>query len=228
MTEKFNTLFNKTTLPCGAQVVWVAPTGGFGHIADEQPMPYINFNHIPLTPRFGGEESEPESSIVSLPLPWGVFQERWPFAQKLFNLFRRRINIYWRNLFNSFNRNDRKFFFAQQLKYVSYRDYFEGSCPLVRFRRAFSYIDNEVLVSDIIQFKRDVYFSYFNYAMLPSFDMSIGSPVICEVSCDVTANRECEITSSTGRSVLRYKQMGNKRFNKGDTLKVAYHYKVKV
>ena len=93
----------------GVEAVWAVPSSGFGHVADELPLPFLTRSGLEQTPRFGGEESELISGQLSLPAPYGYLDRPWPWQQRLFNLPRRRANIYWRNLFLS-RCNPQRFF----------------------------------------------------------------------------------------------------------------------
>jgi len=93
-----------------AVAIWAVPLSGFGHTADEQPMPYIQINSQEVTPRFGGEERFTICGMTSLPLPYGKLGQRWPISHALHNFSRRKANIYWRNIFKTKNRKDKMFF----------------------------------------------------------------------------------------------------------------------
>jgi len=137
----------------GAQVMWSLPTGGFGHAADEQPLPYIRYKGKSLTPRYGGDESIMQAGYESIPLPSFRLVDGWPLSQKIFNLFRRRINIYWRNLFATLCRPDNKFLFSEQLNYKAIEEGFYGFSPLVSHIRQFEFAKNQISIIDIIEFK---------------------------------------------------------------------------
>jgi len=99
----------------GASVIWAVPLSGYGHIADEQPLPYIHYKGNELTPRFGGEEGQAGCGLHTTGLPWGTLKNRWPLSQRIFNTFRRNINIYWRNIFVSRCRAENFFIFLNNL-----------------------------------------------------------------------------------------------------------------
>lgn len=223
--EKMSNIQHKKILSCGAEVFWLVPTGGFGHVADEQPMPFINNNNKLLTPRFGGEECHQESSIQSIPLPWGVLESDWPRKQRLFNFFRRRVNIYWRNLFDHFCRSDKYFYFSQQLNYAGLKNSFFGHSPMVDFQRTFVYRANSIEVKDVIRFKQNLRFKVFNYAMLPELPCKdIATP--CVIQCDVKSNKEMKCSSSTGPLIIKYKELTDVTFSKGYELNVNYQYDI--
>ncbi|WP_339067883.1 hypothetical protein [Teredinibacter turnerae] len=141
------------SLPNGAEMVWAVPTGGFGHAADEQPLPYIRFKGCSITPRYGGDESFSDAGYASLPLPRFTLVGPWPLRQKLFNFFRKRINIYWRNLFASVCRKNGDFFFGEQLNYKLVKDGFYGKSPIVLHIRKFDVLKSQIRIIDVVEFR---------------------------------------------------------------------------
>lgn len=144
------------SLANGAEMVWAVPTGGFGHAADEQPLPYIRYKGCSVTPRYGGDESFSDAGYASLPLPRFTLVDPWPLRQKLFNLFRKRINIYWRNLFASVCRKNGDFFFGEQLNYKLVKDGFYGKSPVVLHIRTFEVLKSQIRIIDVLEFKMQV------------------------------------------------------------------------
>jgi len=212
----------KEKLKCGAEVIWSVPLSGFAHVADEQPLPYIHFNGVELTPRYGGEESLVASSIESLPLPYGKLKKNWPIKQKIFNLTRKKINIYWRNIFTTLCRSDKMFYFLEQLKFNGSRDGFVGVSPILVFSREFKFTDDSIIVNDKISFLKSVEFEYFHlspYAMLPAS--------CCEILLSQNINNEKEISSSTGKAIWKSKLINNVKFNAGEKIEWQYLYQVK-
>jgi hypothetical protein len=212
----------KDTLKCGAEVIWSIPLSGFGHVADEQPLPYIHHNGIELTPRYGGEEALTASSIESLPLPYGKLKESWPFKQKTFNLIRKKINIYWRNIFATFCRNDKMFYFLEQLKFTGNDRGFVGASPLLIFSREIIISDNGLIVNDKISVLKAIEFEYFHispYAELPN--------TLCEIQVSRNINNEKQISSSTGKAIWKSELMKNVKFNAGEEIKWQYLYQIK-
>lgn len=216
---------NIVQLDCGAQVVWCTPTGGYGHVADEQPMPYIHYNGQPLTPRFGGEESVRKCSNMSLPLPYGKLA-KWPISQEIFNLLRRRVNIYWRNIVKSFNSKKPYFLFAEQLKFKRTESGFSGESPIISFERQFRYNKTGVDVYDRIEFKCYLEFSEFYYAMCPEIVTQLISSQI-ELLPSESSNYKFNISASTGEAVVKCKLLKSIKFKAGDILKVHYNYRIK-
>ncbi len=212
----------KETLSNGAEVIYAIPTGGYGHAADEQPLPYIRHNGKSITPRFGGDEESAESSYYSLPLPVGRLME-WPLSQSAFNFFRRRVNIYWRNIFCSFNSYKPEFMFARQLNFRKTRNGFVGNGPLVKFTRKFHFDESSVVVIDRILFRKPLRYEFFEYAHHAIFCNQNSD--LCVIA-DVIPNVSRKNSSSTGEFVLYSHRLENVKFNKGDVLtsKVVYGF----
>ncbi|MDO6527448.1 hypothetical protein Q4519_17345 [Motilimonas sp. 1_MG-2023] len=204
-----------------AYYFWATPTGGFGHIADEQPLPFIFDSECQYTSRYGGEESNEQSGIKSLPLPWGRLKQSLSLQQWLNNFLKRKVNIYWRNLFSSFSNNNEHFFFLTQLNYKTLNDGFVGRSPMVDFKRSFTVNAGVLQVQDDIFFKSNMCFEFFNYAILPR---PLNSNI--EQLCDVSPNKEMIISSASGSTMLDFKQLANVSFSKGDKLSVNYSYRV--
>lgn len=216
----------KIKLSESIQGFWAVPLSGYGHTADEQPMPYLENEGIALTPRFGGEENKTESNNESLPLPKGKLKTKWPLAQRIFNLFRRRINIYWRNVFKTHTRIDKQFLFIEQLNYQEIKNGFKGECPLVTFVRTFEIEETVLIVKDIITFKKNVEFTEFEYAMTPILRCNAKKTTHIDSDVDVEQNHVYPIQSSTGLAEMKSKKLENTIFKKGQLLEVRFRYKV--
>lgn len=212
----------KKKLKCGAEVVWSVPLSGFGHVADEQPLPYIHFNGVELTPRYGAEEALITSSIESLPLPYGKLKNNWPIQQRFYNLIRKRINIYWRNIFSTFCRNDKLFYFIEQLKFTGNRHGFCGKSPLLIFDRSFTFSDDCITVNDKIKFLERIEFEYLHVS--PYAEFLISS---CEIQVNQDINNEKLISSSTGKAIWKSKLLNNVIFNSGEEISWQYQYQIK-
>ena len=63
---------------------WAVPTSGYGHICDEQPLPYLRKNNSDLSPRMGGEEGKNNYTEQIIPLPYGKLLKDWPIRQRFF------------------------------------------------------------------------------------------------------------------------------------------------
>lgn len=216
----------KLELAYGVEGFFSVPNSGFGHTSDEQPLPYLEKNGCALTPRFGGEEFFAESNNQSLPLPKGKLRNEWPISQKVFNLFRRRINIYWRNLFLSPTRTDKQFLFIEQLNYLPNCNGFMGDSPLINFERKFINNQSELIVTDKIYFKKNIAFDDFYYAMVPVIKCDKQTLQI-DVIVNVEQNYFYKIQSSTGWSQVSCKKLKNATFKSGDVLDVTLVYRVK-
>lgn len=217
---------HKKQLSNGVQVIWSTPLSGFGHIADEQPLPYLHSNNIELTPRFGGEEQCESSGIDSIPLPYGKLTNTWPWRQRLFNLLRRRVNIYWRNILQSRCRSDRYFYIIEQLKFKEVIDGFVGYSPVLDFYRSFVFQDNEIIVNDKIIFNMTVAFDEFYACPWAEFD-SYNSEMYCQITPSLIGNYRFPIQSSSGNAIWHAHKMNNVQFNKGEILSWNYQYQVK-
>src|SRR6266702_2984118 len=150
-------------------VVWATPTSGYGHAADEQPLPYVHRAGEELTPRFGGEEGIACCAPESVGLPRGVLADLWPLAQRWFDLGRRPVNRDWRNVLRSRSRRDRRFLFAHQLDFRPTGEGYAGHCPLLSFERRFLVRPGAVRVEDAIAFLRPVRFSMLDLVVVPLF-----------------------------------------------------------
>ncbi|EPP5594311.1 hypothetical protein ACUULL_003472 [Vibrio cholerae] len=197
------------------EAIWAVPLSGMGHIADEQPMPYIHSMGVELTPRFGGEDV----TFSDLPLPYGYIKGSWPAQQRIFNLFRKRVNIYWREIFNSFNRKDKAYYIYQQCDFIGKENGYVGESPLVYFERLFTYNENCIEVSDFIKFKRRVAFSKFVFC-----SYSINAENKIKITASEKTNHEVSFSSSTGESKTIGKMLKDVEFEPGDTLECQYRY----
>ncbi|TDM56046.1 hypothetical protein [Aliivibrio fischeri] len=213
----------KEKLKCGAEVIWSVPLSGFGHVADEQPLPYIHFNGIELTPRYGAEEALIPSSIQSLPLPYGKLKKNWPIQQRLFNLTRKKINIYWRNLFKTFCRKDKMFYFLEQLQYKSIIDGFVGESPLIKYTRKFEIGTDWVIVRDRVFFKKKMEFDYCHISPICFFEDCKNIDIIVSLQ----TNYKKEVSSSTGKAICLSKKNENITFKNNEVLMWEYKYILK-
>lgn len=207
----------------GADVVWAVPLSGMGHIADEQPLPYVNCRGVELTPRFGGEESLVESGCESLPLPYGFLASAWPWRQRLFNLPRRRINIYWRNVFRDASRQNGLFHFIEQLKYSEIKQGFVGDCPSLRYQRTFTLENNTIVVNDTLGFKARMHFSELYLCPWAEFQSENDSPE-CRIKPSLLPNYSRLIKSSTGSAHWRAHKLVNIQYDRGEHIEWSYTY----
>ncbi|MCE8014830.1 hypothetical protein HOP62_01925 [Halomonas sp. MCCC 1A17488] len=205
-------------------ITWATPLGGYGHVADEQPLPYICMNGREMTPRFGGEEGPCETSVQTLPLPSGVLHSKLPIKDRIVNVSKRRVNIYWRNGFHSFVDNVR-FWFIEQLRFRKVDNGFVGESSLVRFERLFS-VDRtccEIVVSDIIQAKLDMLFKDFHYAHCAELK---GLEEDIKIRQDTKPTSEVTLYSSTGEGCLRYTSMDCLNLQKNQKLISTITYRL--
>lgn len=212
-------------LPNGTDVVWAVPLSGMGHTADEQPLPYLHRCGIELTPRYGGEESQPESGLKSLPIPYGFLSTGWPWRQRLFNLPRRRINIYWRNIFRDATRKDRLFHFIEQLKYRETKQGFIGNSPSLSYERTFRLENNSIIVNDTITFKDRLHFSELYLCPWAEFQNDNHGPR-CHINPSLAPNHSHPISSSTGSANWRAHKLLNIQYDKGDHVDWNYTYSI--
>lgn len=159
-----------TRLSPQSVAVWAVPTSGYGHAADEQPLPFISVDGEELTPRFGGESGQTGTDRSLLGLPWGVLGQAWPWHQRWFNLPRRRVNLYWREVFRSRTPSDGRLLFADQLAFQAIPNGFEGTSPILAFRRTFACGVDHVSVTDHVTFRVALRFGVFSPVVLPLFD----------------------------------------------------------
>lgn len=159
-----------TRLSPRSTVVWAVPTSGYGHAADEQPLPFISVDGYELTPRFGGEPGQAGTDRSLLGLPFGVLAQSWPWRQRCFNLPRRRMNLYWREMFRSRTPPDKSLLFVDQLSFRPSPHGFEGSSPILFFRRTFTGGDHHLTVYDRVEFRMALHFACFSPVVLPLFD----------------------------------------------------------
>ncbi|NBD19545.1 hypothetical protein GTZ97_02505 [Aquabacterium fontiphilum] len=149
---------------------WATPTSGYGHVADEQPLPFLTADGLELTPRFGGEPGQPGTERAQLGLPYGVLDQAWPLRQRLFNWPRRRVNLYWRELFRTRTPADGRLLILDQLSFRSTPDGFEGASPILAFRRAISGGPDHLTVVDHLSFRTALRFARFAPVVVPLFD----------------------------------------------------------
>ncbi len=214
--KKFHIEKNKT------EGFWAIPTSGYGHLCDEQPLPYLRNNYGDLTPRLGGENNENNYSSEIIPLPYGKLTNKWPIIQRIFNINRRKINIYWRNIYKSRCNPERIFFFYDQLNYKPIENGFKGESPLVFIKRIFSVSKIDILIEDKIIFKENIKFDYFH---LNSYLDLQNEYIRIETTYD--CNFFKRFKSSTGNAVFRSFIKRNCKFNKNQTIKYKYRYQIK-
>lgn len=210
---------------CDAEAIWATPLSGYGHTADEQPLPYIQLKGKELTPRFGGEDSNTATNAYSLPLPYGQLANKWHPLQKLFNLPRRRTNIYWRNIFHSMTRKDKMFFFSEQLKYKAMQSGFMGRSPILNFQRSFDLSESSIVVSDTILFKKSTSFNSLIIGSWSEFKKPNSLPY-CEIESDLETNFRIPTNSSTGNSFLVGTRLRDVAFSAGERLETNITYSV--
>lgn len=216
----------KRQLADGTDVIWTVPLSGMGHVADEQPQPYLQRSGLELTPRFGGEERHPQSGLTSLPFPYGYLTHQWPWRQRLFNLPRRRVNIYWRNLFKDPTRADRLFHFLEQLEYCETGHGYRGSSPSVNYQRSFKLTANTIEVNDAIEFKDKLHFSELYLCPWAEFQANDMNSQ-CLVVPSMVANHSHPISSSTGTAIWHAHKLIDVKYKKGDRITWAYTYHIK-
>ncbi|EJG0778697.1 hypothetical protein [Vibrio parahaemolyticus] len=197
------------------EAVWAVPMSGFGHIADEQPLPYIHISGRECSPRFGGEFV----SITNLPLPYGTLRLGWPWKQRFFNLFRKRVNIYWREIFNTFTREDKLFALYEQCEFKATSNGFAGKSPVIYFKRTFSFGKEFIDVKDIITFKERIDFEFFVYS---NFCFNKGSEIV--ITASENSNFKNEFETSTGKAITKGKKLENVSFKPGETLQCRLRY----
>lgn len=208
-------------------VVWATPTSGFGHLSDEQPLPYIHHQGVAITPMVGGDASLPDCGPATLGLPFGLLSQQWPVAQRLFNLTRRPINLYWRNVFKSRCSSDQLFYLHQQLHFTATPSGFRGACPLMQFERSFAVTAGRVHVTDILLFRKTLKFERFALVVLPLFsEWRINGKTLPVLE---TTGFELQPSglqrSAAGTATLWLEQMSQKTFVAGDLLQREYSYR---
>lgn len=211
----------------GTEVAWATPTSGYGHVADEQPLPYIHRDGLELTPRFGGEESLPTCAPETAGLPRGILAEGWPTRQRLFNVTRRSANLYWRNLFRSRTPADRRFLFLHQLDFRPRDDGFVGACPLLRLERRFLVGAQAVEVRDTVTFERPVRFSSLDLVVVPLFgDWAVGDDGPRRLECaGFRLARGQPQQSSAGSATLWVERLERPSFEAGERVERRYTYR---
>jgi hypothetical protein len=203
-------------------VFWAVPTSGFGEPCDEQPLPLVVGPDGAETPRYGGQAGWEGTGWETLPLPSGRLAQPWPLSQRLFNLPRRRVNLYWRHVFRSRTPADGQFLFATQLSFRATPSGFAGRCPLVRFGRQFRLEDEAIRVVDRMRFRRRLRFATFTpvvIALLPE----TPERVCLEVDGFRLAQIG-DIRSSTGDAVLWGERLEDVCFSRGDEIVRTYRF----
>ena len=201
---------------------WAVPTSGFGHLCDEQPLPYLRRKDQDLTPRLGGEINANNYSERIIPLPYGKLSGSWPKKQKFFNFTRRKINIYWKNIFKSRCNKERIFYFYDQLNYKGFKNGFEGKCPILTMKRIFQIEEKRILVKDIINFKENLEFNYFH---LNPYIFFKSKKEFVKISTSNNTNYQESFKSSTGEGVFSSYLIKNCKFKKSEIIRYSYEYK---
>ena len=209
----------------GTDVVWAVPLSGMGHVADEQPLPYLQKQGVELTPRFGGDEQNPQSGLTSLPMPYGYLATAWPWKQRLFNLPRRRAHIYWRNIFKDATRSDRLFHFLDQLDYYETSNGFHGKSPSLIYRRSFTLTANTIEVSDSVEFKDSLHFAVLYLCPWAEFETR-NEVNRCRIQPSMKPNHSYTINSSSGMANWHGCRVDDVKYKKGDRLAWAYSYQI--
>ena len=215
--------------PCsGVDVVWAVPTGGYGHLADEQSLPYLHRTGLELTPRFGGEASWPACAPQTLGLPWGILKQPWPMAQRVFNGPRRAINRYWREIFRSRNDKSGLFLFWDQLDYQRTDQGFKGCSAVARFERRFIVEPRRIEVHDSIAALSILHFKEFSPLVIPLFpDWTVNEVSSCWLEIDLGSARlePCgQQSSAAGQAVLWTLKHGETTLQAGQLVEHRYIY----
>ena len=209
-------------------LLWATPTSGYGHDADEQPLPYLHVGSLELTPRFGGEPGSLPLAFQAVGLPYGFLGTGWPVSQRMFNTPRRRVNLYWKELLRSRCPKDGCFLFRDQLAFKATAEGFRGDSPLISFRRSFRVGAGVIEVRDSISFKVDLRFEPFFPLTIPLFpEWSIGTDSPRSLNLSESLGLVCagDAISPTGRVILWQESIQNLSAQKGETLSRAYFYR---
>ena len=201
---------------------WAKPGSGFGHICDEQPLPYLRSNNIDLSPRLGGEENENNYTTKVVPLPYGNLSQKWPLKQKIFNFFRKPINIYWRKFFISKCPKNKLFLFLDQLNYKITNYGFTGNCPLIFYERMFELGTFYIHVKDSITFKEDICFENLIINPVIRFKDEVDIPYKIKTSHEL--NTSFEFKSSSGEALWNGHKIHNCRFKKFEKINYTITY----
>lgn len=208
-------------------VMWAVPTSGFGHLADEQPLPFIYRDGVGLTPQCGGDAALVDCGPTRVGLPYGLLRGNWPLAQRVFNLPRRSLNLYWRNAFKSRSRRDRLFFFHEQLNFVPTASGFQGECPFIRFERRIWPEKGAVTVTDDLVFLKSIDFEWFAPVILPLFsEWSVNGGALPRVDLEgiplQSSGFQC---SAGGIATLWMERLEQASFAAGQSLRRIYSYR---
>ena len=200
---------------------WAIPTSGYGNVCDEQPLPYLRNKYGDLTPRLGGEINENNYSPEIVPLPHGKLTKKWPISQRFFNLNRRKINLYWKNIFKSKCNRKKIFLFFEQLNFRYVKNGFQGDCPLLIMKRFFNISNCNIIVEDEINFKEKIEFDYFH--INPFIEIEKNNLLIeTSYKCNFKKN----FKSSTGVGTFRSYLIKNCIFKKNESIKYNYKYNI--
>ncbi len=209
------------------EVVWATPTSGYGHLADEQPLPFIYFRGLGITPQFGGEVGWVECGPTRLGLPYGLLSQSWPLAQRVFNIPRRSLNLYWRNAFSSRCRTDRLFFLHEQLDFAPIGSGFRGTCPLMHFERTFHLGKGVAKVRDVLVFRKALDFAWFAPVVLPLFnEWGVNGDRLPRVDVgNIELNSAGAQCSAAGTAALWTEKLEQASFAAGERLERYYSYR---
>lgn len=215
-------------LPEGVEVLWAVPTSGYGHVADEQALPRILDQGLELTPSMSGDPTQCPPDIIGL--PHGKLNQAWPMRQRLFNLPRRSVNLYWREAFQSRCRSDGHFRFWEQLDFQAVPGGFRGRSPVAKFDRQFRLSTRSLIVDDVIEFRSALRFSEFSLLNLPLFDdwtLQVPSARWVKVESDVAGEwSNHRFSSSTGRAALWCLRTFEAGYDRGQVIRsrCTYHF----
>jgi len=139
-------------------------------ISNSLPIPYVVTHDNSLTSCYGGEESSILYNSKSIPLPWGITNNN-PILGKIFDLpYIRDINIYnvkkiLKKIFKRTN-NTKEYYFYDNLIYNLKGAEIIGENRRIRHSRRFELNNREILIRDIIKFKKEIKFQKFNLIYL--------------------------------------------------------------
>ena len=207
----------------GLESFWALPTSGFGNFCDEQPLPYLKFKNIDISPRLGGEVGQNNYDEKVIPLPYGKLKNNWPIKQIIFNFKRKRTNLYWRNLFENRCPKNKLFFFNSQLNFYFKNKNIYGNSPLINFLREFKINEKNIKVIDKIKFKKNLEFDYL--IVNPLIRLNFNSTNLLKIETSLKHNLKINFKSSTGDAIYTSHKINNCKFNKGNEIHTELLYK---
>ena len=202
---------------------WALPTSGFGNICDEQPLPYFKYKNIDISPRLGGELGQNNYDEKIIPLPYGKLKNVWPIKQRLFNLNRKRTNLYWKKFFENRCPKNKLFTFNSQLNFYFKNMDIYGYSPLINFIREFKIKENSLKVIDKIKFKKNLDFDYF--IINPLIRLNLNEPDLMRIKTSLKHNMMINFRSSTGDAIYTSHRMNNCKFKKGNEIHTEIFYR---